>query len=684
MNARKIISLLICITLMVVTVLPSFAAESTPTFHDTTVYVSSAGNDENDGTQDAPFKTLERAWTNNLKVNYTIVLLDDIAIQSSSFSFDSANMGSYIFIKGATPDVVLDLSAKKQMGLYCQGIVTFDNITLNFADKTRFYAVGRSLTITDTVTFTNRINLYGGGAAASTRKTDLTINGGKYYVICGGSYNGNVYGDVNLSIGGNVNISDGIDPSDTTTVSPCYVYGGGYNGEVTGDINITFGGQARARYLYGSGEKNTDLVKGKINIDITGGKITDVYGSRFATGDANVNISINVTGGVVGNVFGGANSASINGNTSVYVGPNANISCSVYGGCYNPTDGSSANKVTGGTTVIIDNGCQISSGIDIKTSNTTDKGIHAGSRLTSNSAEEVSVLAFVNGGYSAYSGKIGGTFGSMHDYIVQAKTGGTVKSSIALGTVILVPNENKAALIDSALYANGFVYSLTKATTIVEFTENYNSVVYDYNNGTGKTFEVAKAPNGSITIIKSTESNGDLRFIGWATTADATEPDYLVGSKYSSNADLTLYAVWRVNDTEYSVMHIVETYNGTTIYKNETKPGVIGTLTEAEAFDLLGYTLSSPVLQETLSEEMYTVIPVNYVMGEGTVKDVNLDGRVNLRDAALLRRFIAEWEGYDGSKVCYFTSDINGDNTVNLTDAVQLQRYLAGWENLAG
>ncbi|MBR4728546.1 MAG: dockerin type I repeat-containing protein, partial [Clostridia bacterium] len=58
--------------------------------------------------------------------------------------------------------------------------------------------------------------------------------------------------------------------------------------------------------------------------------------------------------------------------------------------------------------------------------------------------------------------------------------------------------------------------------------------------------------------------------------------------------------------------------------------------------------------------------------------DLNGDGTVNLKDAVLLRRYIADgWNAEIDEKY----ADVNGDGAVNLKDVVMLRRRIAGgWD----
>ena len=63
-----------------------------------------------------------------------------------------------------------------------------------------------------------------------------------------------------------------------------------------------------------------------------------------------------------------------------------------------------------------------------------------------------------------------------------------------------------------------------------------------------------------------------------------------------------------------------------------------------------------------------------------TVGDVNVDGKVNNRDAMILDRYIAGWTGYDKQIKNLDAADLNRDLSITNRDAMILDRYIAGWE----
>ena len=60
--------------------------------------------------------------------------------------------------------------------------------------------------------------------------------------------------------------------------------------------------------------------------------------------------------------------------------------------------------------------------------------------------------------------------------------------------------------------------------------------------------------------------------------------------------------------------------------------------------------------------------------------DLNGDGQVNNRDAIIMDRYVAGWEGYESKIVDMKAADLNNDGQVNNRDAMIMDRYIAGWE----
>lgn len=685
MKMRKLLSIFICISVVAMLFIPALGVVTANAADGKTVYVSSTGSDENDGSEAAPFATLQKAWTNSDTGKLTIVIVDNVVLDVSTvaFSFGGENKASETVIKGATASSLLDLSAKTRMGLYGGGSkFTFDNITLKF-DQTlssnvptaKFYANGRHVVITETVTFADNapINIFAGGNGIEVASTRLEVYGGYYYYIYGGGENYPVTGDVNLTVGGNINAGENID-DESSNVAQARIYGGGYKGAVGGDVNINYGGNAIARVLTGTGRDGGE-VGGKININMTGGKVSTISATKTVH-DKDADVHISMTGGLCEAIYGGGESTSITGNTVVYVGGTADVSRRIHGGCYNESTSSGTSRVIGSATVIIDSGCKLASGTGLSWMNSFYMAINAGSRLNTDPADEFSTLVFLNDTYSTYSSKMSSSF--KQDYVVKVGKGGTVDSAMnGTAALTMLPDEGKAAVIGTEKLASGQTYALSAATTEITFADAvYNTVTLDHNNGTGSSSTFEKLDGGYAVIPEVTVTNGDKELLGWSTAANATVAEYVAGDKYTADGDTTLYAVWRGRPQTYSVMHMLLHGDDAVFYKGEKLNGYVGSMTEAKALELLGY--KAFVSQEILVKNETTVVIVSYEPDGSAIGDVNCDGAVDMLDAALLLRRVAAWPGHDDTNTCIYTSDLNGDGVVDVLDTVLLKKQLVG------
>ncbi len=684
MNFKRFLALTLSV-LVAVVFLPEFTVSNVSAASaSATVYVSSTGSDSNDGSEAAPYLTFSKAFKSAKATELTVVLLDDISI-AQGFVFNNGNdVTTHTIITAASPDVVFNLTAKAAIGFYDN--VTFEAITLDFVNEAIVCAGGKNLTVADTVTFTNRVKIFGGGYTTAVESTNMTLNGGIYRSIYAGGYAGSVTGNAVLNVGGNVNAGDGINDDDSATLSPCRIYGGCYSGTVGGTTTVNFGGNAVSQYLIGSGNTATDTVAGDITLNITGGKIMNVYGGSAAAA-VNTDTYIYMTGGLAEAVFGGCYGVGMTGNAFIYLGGTADVSRRVYGGCYNDWSlgWKSNNYVTGSTTVVIDNGCKIGSKTGLSSGNSLNMGLFAGSRCQSNQSAEVSTLIFLNNSYSTYSSKIGdisgwgSTFKSHTDYTVKATAGGSVKNSAIPGTVTLLPDSGKMAAIGSNYYASGETHTLSAATTDVSFVD-VKTATFEVADATGEAPSNISAPQGgTITLPDCASERDGYEFVGWSTTESATEAEYVAGDTYTLDGDTTFYSVWLGEIRQYKVYHYYELHTKPEkkLYKIEYFEARVGEQTEAKALNMLGYT-ASEIIQKEITPSGTAIVSVIYSMTNYRSNDVNYDGTTDMLDIAVLQRCLAGWEGYDHSKVCIYAADCNVDGSVNAGDALTLLEILAG------
>nr|DAG13279.1 MAG TPA: tail protein [Caudoviricetes sp.] len=92
------------------------------------------------------------------------------------------------------------------------------------------------------------------------------------------------------------------------------------------------------------------------------------------------------------------------------------------------------------------------------------------------------------------------------------------------------------------------------------------SITYDANGGSNAPAKQTANVGQSITITSSEPTRKGYTFLGWSTWSGATEPEamFTPGYSYSSDYDITLYAVWKQNQTtQYSLSFSLQGGTGT-------------------------------------------------------------------------------------------------------------------------
>lgn len=440
-------------------------------------YVSASGSDSGDGSSARPFATLSKAC-NALNRNGKIIVKDSATYVEAS---------KKITVEGETNAAVLMLGSEINL----KNDLTLTNITLN--GSSTIYANGYALTVENSVSGTERLNVYGGGKSKNiSGNTNITLLGGKYKNIYGGCYNGQVLGDSYVILGGTANSGDDIDDANTSTWSPCMVYGGGNNGAVSGKTNITIKDNAVARYLIGSGTGSGGTVV-DTNICIEGGKVTGVYGGSIGTAlPDGTTTHITMTGGAAEAIFGGCKSVDLVGHTFIKL-LGGQVTRRVYSGCYNEvsfgvglsgvnTTWSSLNHVKGTTNLSIGPEVSLNTKDGLSEDNSVNVGVFAGSRMESQSDEEQNTIIYLDGCYSTHNTYIGEKskykniislspyLKSFEDYVVKSSDNGNVAATTASGTVYVAPDRGYVASVGEKEYENENVV-ISAGTTEITFIE---------------------------------------------------------------------------------------------------------------------------------------------------------------------------------------------------------------------
>ena len=106
-----------------------------------------------------------------------------------------------------------------------------------------------------------------------------------------------------------------------------------------------------------------------------------------------------------------------------------------------------------------------------------------------------------------------------------------------------------------ALTSTGTVYYTPGSTcgrnenlTLYAVWEAYTyAVKYDANGGTGAPGNQTKTYGVTLKLSSTIPTRTNYTFKGWGTSATATTVAYAAGANYTTNAGITLYAIWELN-----------------------------------------------------------------------------------------------------------------------------------------
>lgn len=125
--------------------------------------------------------------------------------------------------------------------------------------------------------------------------------------------------------------------------------------------------------------------------------------------------------------------------------------------------------------------------------------------------------------------------------------GTTVQTSYASGSwsITRTTSAQMVTLGVTTVNASGYMDGTSSGSTTITVPalQSY-TIKYDANGGTGAPASQTKYFGQSITLSTTKPTRQYYNFVGWATSASATSAAYQPGATYSTNGNLTLYAVW--------------------------------------------------------------------------------------------------------------------------------------------
>lgn len=125
----------------------------------------------------------------------------------------------------------------------------------------------------------------------------------------------------------------------------------------------------------------------------------------------------------------------------------------------------------------------------------------------------------------------------------------------------------------SVAYAAGANYTANTAVTLyAKWTALTYTVKYDANGGSGAPANQTKTYGQTLTLSSTKPTRTNYTFKGWGTSSSDTTVSYSAGGSYTTNAAITLYAIWELSYTKPRItgLSVLRCDSGGTALNNGT------------------------------------------------------------------------------------------------------------------
>ncbi len=222
------------------------------------------------------------------------------------------------------------------------------------------------------------------------------------------------------------------------------------------------------------------------------------------------------------------------------------------------------------------------------------------SQVTISASSDLQAKSYYQSGYQITT-SVGSKSTSAEDYIKYLY--GSFTTAFSTGTVseTYTKNYSPYTVTVSSSYTgknvSGYLAGSKSGSTSVTITipaKASYTVSYNANGGSGAPGAQTKWYGETLTLSSTRPSRTGYSFVGWGTSSGDTSVNYNPGGNYTSNASITLYAIWSANT--YTVSYNAN--GGSGAPGNQTKTyGVTLTLSSTRPtrayYNFLGWSTSS-------------------------------------------------------------------------------------------
>ena len=158
----------------------------------------------------------------------------------------------------------------------------------------------------------------------------------------------------------------------------------------------------------------------------------------------------------------------------------------------------------------------------------------------------------------------------------------------------------------SPSYYAGGSFTTNANTTLYavwEYDPATYTVSYNANGGTGAPGAQTKTYGVTLTLSSTKPTRSGYTFQGWSTSSAATSPSYSAGGSFTTNANTTLYAVWKANPpATYTVSYNANGGSGAPASQTKTQNVTLtlsSTTPTRTGYNFLGWSTSSTATSPT-------------------------------------------------------------------------------------
>lgn len=237
------------------------------------------------------------------------------------------------------------------------------------------------------------------------------------------------------------------------------------------------------------------------------------------------------------------------------------------------------------------------------------------------------------------------------------------------------------------------------------------TITYNANGGTGEPASQTKESGKALTLSSTKPTRQGYTFLGWATSAGASSAQYNAGSSFTTDANTTLYAVWRKDVVATGAQLVVGNVTGrsgsviSVPISIKNNPGIYALRFEMDIdtniFEFVSYDCSSSVFSvdsvsgydsatkkfklnrsgndvehNVVSDGIVTVIKLK-IRDNAANGTYNLTACVDAPNTISINGLVKVADGTGSVSISDFLlGDANGDGQITNTDLLFMKRYI--------